>query len=119
MKVKLSKIVNSVPAFKILSQQANLSAKVSFKFAKALNIIQTELDLFEQTKNKIVSQYQVLNQQNELEIPQDKVEEIKKQLMDLLEEEVELNVEKVHINDLSGVTVTISNMMLMDYIFAD
>jgi len=118
MKVKLSKIVNSVPAFKTLSQQAT-NAKIAFKFAKTLNAIQTELDLFEQTKNKLVAQYQVINEQNEPEIPQDKMEEIKKQLMDLLEEEVELSVEKIHINDLSSVTVTISNMMLMDYIFAD
>lgn len=118
MKVKLSKVVNSVPAFKILTTQGT-NAKIAFKFAKALNAIQSELDLFEQTKNKIVAQYQITNEEGNLELPADKVEGLKKEIIDLLEEEVEIPVEKIHINDLSGITVTISNMMLMDYLFAD
>jgi septum formation topological specificity factor MinE len=118
MKVKLSKIVNSVPAIKVLSQQAT-NAKIAFKFAKALNIIQSELDLFEQTKNELVEKYQTVNENNEPHIPQEKLEELKSQLLELLEEEVEIDIQKLNINDLSGVTVTISNMMLMDYLFAD
>jgi septum formation topological specificity factor MinE len=118
MKVKLSKIVNSVPAIKVLSQQAT-NAKIAFKFAKTLNTIQSELDLFEQTKNKLVEQYQTVNENNEPQIPQEKLEELKQQLLELLEEEVEIDIQKLNINDLSGVTVTISNMMLMDYLFVD
>ena len=57
MKVKLSQIINSVPAFKVITPQAT-NAKTVFGLTKILNKIQYELDAFETEKNNITNNYQ-------------------------------------------------------------
>ena len=119
MKIKLSKIVSSVPAFKNLTQQTT-NAKTAFRLAKMLNIIQAELDLFETTKNNIATKYQIKSEQGNIQIPEENAELFKKEILELLDEEVELNIEQLPVSELSGIAnITISNMMLMEYMFKD
>jgi len=117
MKVKLSKIINSVSAFKVLTPQAT-NAKSAYKLAKALNCIQQELDTFETVKNNIAKKYQE-EVDGKLQIPEEKVKEFTDEMMTLLDEEIELNVDFIPISDLAGLNITISNMMLMDYLFKE
>lgn len=118
MNVKLSKIINSVSAFKILAAQP-ASAKTSFRLAKILNILQAELDVFEKTKNMVITKYQTTSETGELELIPSNVVIVKKELEELLEIEVDLDIQPVHIIDLVGINITISNMMLMEFIFTE
>lgn len=117
MIVKLSKIVNSVPAFKTITSQATI-AKSAFRLAKVLNTIQVELDAFETAKNTISAKYQE-TVDGKIQIPESKAEDFKKEIIDLLEEDIELNCEPLNITDLAGMNITISNMMLMEYLFKE
>lgn len=114
MKIKLSKIINSVPAFKLLTAQTT-NARTAFKLAKVLNALQSELDVFEQTKNNIL----VKHQNDEQKISDENLEIVKKELLELMEEEIELSIQPVSISDVSTLNITISNMMLMDFIFTE
>ena len=114
MKLKLSKIINSVPAFKLLTAQTT-NAKTAFKLARVLNTLQSELDVFEQTKNNLLTKYQDETQK----ISEENLEIVKKELTDLMNEEIEINIQQIPISDVTAVNITISNMMLMDFIFTD
>jgi len=118
MKIKLNKLVNAVPAFKILTTQAT-NAKTAYRLAKTLNTLQAELDVFENTKNKLLLNYQTTNEDGKTVISDENVELIKTQLTELLEEEIEININQIPISDLSGMSMTISNMMLIDFIFSE
>jgi len=118
MKIKLNKLVNAVPAFKILTTQAT-NAKTAYRLAKTLNTLQAELDVFENTKNNLILNHQTTSDDGTPSVSDEKIEIIKKQLLDLLEEEVEVNINQIPISDLSGMSMTISNMMLIDFIFSE
>ena len=118
MIVKLGKIINSVSAFKTLAGQV-VSAKTSFRIAKILNVLQKELDVFEETKNSLVAKHQTMNEAGSLELTKENMEIAKKSLEELLEMEVTLDVQPMNISDLAGINITNSNMMLMEFIFTE
>lgn len=115
MKVKLSKIVNSVPSLKFLSEQTT-QAKTAFKLAKMLNIISAELDVFENTRKKLFAQYKLPDQD---QIAPENIESFKSEITALLDIEVDMPFDQISIVELAGTTIPVSHMMNLDFMFKE
>lgn len=117
MKIKLIRIVNSIQSLKSLSQQTT-SAKSAFKLARALNAIQAELDVFEETKNTTAKKYQTDTPEGTLEMTPENAELFKKEILELLDEELEIVVDHIPISEMT-LNMTVSSMMAIDYLFRE
>jgi hypothetical protein len=118
MKIKLSKIINSVSTFKTLTQQTT-NIRVAYKIAKILSVLQAELDIFEQTKFNLLQKYEEKDETGKPTISDANLEIIKAELNTLIEEEVEVDFQPIPILEVGQLNMTISNMMLIDFIFKD
>jgi hypothetical protein len=117
MKIKLNKIVNSIQSLKSLSTQTT-TAKQAFRLARALNAIQAELDIFDETKNTTAKKYQTTTAEGALEITPENAELFKKEILELLDEELEINIDLIPISEMT-LNMTVSSMMTIDYLFRE
>ncbi|MBN1050314.1 hypothetical protein [Clostridium botulinum] len=105
-----------------------LPVKCSYSIAKNIEIINSELKIFEKEKMKIINEYtekdengenKVLN--NRFVFIEDKEEECNKKYNELLDIEIELNLRKININDLinSNINFTPGELVDLDFMITE
>lgn len=123
MKVKVSKLANAIPSIKFISQQS-VPAKVSFRMAKFINVISEELDVLEIARRTIFEKHSTPNaeagenQETRSIIPNLK-EKYEKEMLELFNQEVELNIEPIGINELGGISLPVNHLMALDFMFKE
>ena len=115
MKVKVLKLANAINSLKFLSEQT-LPAKTSFKIAKIINAVSAELDVLEQTRKKLITQYNLENQ--EQQTPEN-IKAFQDEMSSMLEEEVELPFEPIFITELGPINLSVMHVMNLDFMFKD
>lgn len=113
MKVKLVKVINSVNALNKLSSQVT-HAKTAFRLAKILNAISEEVDVFENTKKQLIKNRL---EEGQTQLTESQEREVKEELIKLIQEEVEIPFQPLPIGEIAAVSITIQDMMAIDYIF--
>ena len=128
MKLTNRRIVNDAT---FLSNLANkqLPIRVSYAIAKNVSKIESELEVFNAERQKLLDQYCVkdeegknkIDENNQLRIDGEHLESWSKDLEELLDIEVEIDMHKFNINDLlnSNCEMTASELMLIDYMIED
>lgn len=115
MKVKIVKLVNSINSVKFLTEQV-LPAKASLKMAKMFNFISAELDVLEQTRKKLIKQY-------DLEVAEqatkENIQAFQNEMSGLLEEEIDLPFEQLCISELGPINLSVAHMMNLEFMFKD
>ena len=105
MKIKLEEILNSNSS---LSSILNEKMKVSlaFKFRKVLKFVEANLDLFNNTKETIIKNNELItDDKGNLQIPKDKQEIVKSEFDELLNQEIEFDAE-ILLEELDGLEIT-------------
>lgn len=98
MKIKLYEILNSIDILQQLRNQ-KFSIKVSYKIQRNLKQIQNEIDEINKIKKELIDKYSEDLEDKKKFIPENKIEKINKELQDLLEEEIELDILKINIDE--------------------
>jgi len=122
MKIKNEVLVNSVQVLSKLNN-AELPVKVSYKLAKNIKNIEKELSIYEEEKQKLINKYSEKDEEGKSKVNENgminilDVENWNKDIKELLEIEVEINVEKINIDELakSDLKLTPAELILIDY----
>ena len=122
MKIKNEVLVNSVQVLRKLNN-AELPVRVSYKLAKNIKSIDKELKIYEEEKQKLINKYGEKDEEGKSKVNENGMinildtENWNKDIKELLEIEVEINVEKINIDELakSDLKITPSELTLIDY----
>lgn len=102
-----------------------MNARTAFKITKISKALENEYAIFLDGQNKLVAKYAEMDENGQpvmldntsIKIQQDKIAECNRELQDLLNTEVELNVPKLSLNEIDALQLS-PNMMnsLMPFI---
>ena len=121
IKVKISDLLNSTDVLQKLSKM-DLKAKLAWQVSKLLKAADAEIQSFNETRMTLIKKYGQKDDSGELvtddkgncKITEGSVEEFSNELNELLNAEVELNVNKVKIDELGEITFTPSDMVQLE-----
>lgn len=123
MMVKLSNVVSMVDGLKVIVDK-EIDINTSIKLTKIVKSVETEVDLFQKEKDKILKKYGELDESGELVVKDDQLKILdipafEKEYQKLLNTEVELDVPKVDVKDLGDIKVSPSTLMKLEPILKE
>lgn len=128
MKITNRRIVMDANLLGSLTQK-KFPIKVSYALAKNLSKIEKELEIYNTERQKLVDKYCVKNENGENKIDKDNnlrldekySDDWNKDLNELLDIEIEIDIHKFNINDLlnSNCEMTANELMIIDYMIED
>ena len=109
----VGEIVESISALQKLINKP-LKTKVAFQVARISREIDKEFNVFQESKKTLIEKYGERNESGELittiegnyTIPKENIESFNNEMKDILEEVVQLNANKIKLDDLDGETFT-------------
>lgn len=113
IQVTLSDIVNSASTFRELSGK-QLPIKVAFKIARLIRELDKENATFESSRKAIIEKYAMRDESGKITqadngniiLQQDKIIECNSELNELLSTKIEINADKISIEDLEKIEMT-------------
>lgn len=113
IKVSLNDIVNSSSTFRELSEK-QLPIRVAFRIARLIRELDKENTTFENSRRAIIEKYAMRDEAGKIAqadngniiLQQDKIEDCNNELNELLSAEVEINADKISIEDLEKIEMT-------------
>ena len=113
IKVSLNDIVNSASTFRELSEK-QLPIRVAFRIARLIRELDKENATFESSRRAIIEKYAMRDETGKITqadngniiLQQDKIEDCNNELNELLSAEVEINADKISIEDLEKIEMT-------------
>lgn len=126
MKISNERLVESTAVFSKLVN-LDLPIKVSFLISKNAKKIQSELEVYDAEKQKLIDKYSVkaedgttkVNENGTVTINQEFIEDWNKDIVDLLQCENDIDLILIDSNDLfnCNCNITPRELMLIDYMF--
>jgi len=121
--ITLDQIVKSVDILKTLSKQ-DLNARLAYKICKIILAVDEEYNAFQDTRMKVITKYgeknedgTIKNDNGQVMILPENVEDAQRELKELLETQVNLNVNALTIDELENCTISPADMInLMPFI---
>jgi len=108
-----------------LSKKA-LPVKVSYAIAKNIGKVEAELISYNAERKKLIDQYAikennevVVGENGQIGISKESIEAWNKDINDLLDIEVEVVIHKFSVESFGDISMTISELMLIDYMVED
>lgn len=121
IKIKIQDLLNSTEALQKLAQ-TSLKARPAFYVAKMLKAADKEIQEFNETRMNLIKKYGEKDENGELvtdesqncKIPDGEIESFSQELNDLVMTEVEINANKLRIDDLEDVDFTPNDMTILE-----
>lgn len=99
IKTTIEKIINSQEAVNKLADKP-LPVKISYRLAKLIKAIESELEVFEGERKKLLERYGTINEEKQCyNIPNDKAEKFNAEFAQLIGTETELSAEKIDLSN--------------------
>lgn len=125
IELKVGELVNSTEALQKLSQK-ELKAKLAWQVSKLLKAADKELQEFNETRMNLIKKYGEKDENGELitddkgncKIPEEVTVDFSNELNDLVEAEIEINANKIKIDDLENIDFTPNEMNILE-VFID
>ncbi|MBU5289982.1 DUF1617 family protein [Paraclostridium bifermentans] len=128
MKITNRRIVMDANLLGSLTQK-KFPIKVSYALAKNLSKIEKELEIYNIERQKLIDKYCIkdengenkIDKDNKLSLDEKYLDDWNKDLNELLDIEIEIDIHKFNINDLlnSDCEMTASELMIIDYMIED
>ena len=97
MKITIANLVNAIPIFNRVMDK-ELTPVTSFKLVKLIKAINSEIEIFEKERAKLLNKYGIKNDdENSYAIPDENKENWNKDITDLLSLEVEISADKINL----------------------
>jgi len=121
IQVKIVELLNSTDTLQKLSQQ-DFKAKLAWSIARLLKSAEAEIQSFNETRMNLIRKYGEKDENGDLitdekgncKIDQESLTEFSTQLGDLLETTVEINANKIKVEQLDDVDFTPSEMTILE-----
>lgn len=119
--VTLETIINSADSLRALAQK-ELKGKTAYRVSRMLRELDKEYTLFNETRSELIKKYGakdengelLVNENGDYTLEKDHVDEFYKEINDLLRNEVELNANKIDINELAELNFTPNEMLSLE-----
>ena len=119
--VKISELLNSTETLQKLSQK-DFKAKLAWSIARLLKAAETEIQSFNDTRMNLIKKYGEKDESGELitdekgncKIEPNAIESFSNELNELLNTEVEINVNKIKVDQLEEVDFTPSEIVILE-----
>ena len=127
MKLTNRKIVNDANLLGNLTHK-QLPIKVSYAIAKNISKIEKELEIYNKERQKLIDKYclkdeegNLIDENNQFKIADGNLEAWNKDMNELLEIEIDINIHKFSKDDLfnSNCNITPAELMLIDYMIEE
>lgn len=128
MKITNRKIVMDASFLGSLTEK-KLPIKISYAIAKNISKIENELNIYNKERQKLIDKYcskdadgkNIIDKDNKLNIEDKYLDDWNKDLNELLDIEIEIDIHKFNINDLlnSNCEMTPSELMLIYYMIEE
>lgn len=113
IETSIKDIIGGKEVFKKLAEMP-LNIKVAYNIARIIREIEKENKTFEETRQKLLFKYGekdsagqlIINQNNQITIIPDQIKNYNKEIQELLDEKIKLNVEPINLNDLGEIQIT-------------
>ena len=119
--ITLRELVDSSDTMKKLSQKS-LKGKIAYYIARLLREIDKELTLFNETRGTLIKKYGEKDENGELKIDEngnckfspEATERFYSEMNDILNNVIELNANKINLNDLEELDFTPTEMIILE-----
>lgn len=127
MKLTNRKIVNDANLLGNLTHK-QLPIKVSYAIAKNISKIEKELEIYDKERQKLIDKYclkdeegNLIDENNQFKIADGNLESWNKDMNELLDIEIDINIHKFSKDDLfnSNCNITPAELMLIDYMIEE
>lgn len=119
MKIKLREIIDMQNSLGVLVQ-LKVPAKVAFKLGKAAKQVNVEFQDFNKAREDLIMRLGTKNEDKQLiEVPPEKIEEFRREIQSLLEEDVSLDFEPISLDCLGEATLSAADMANLSPFFTD
>lgn len=113
IETSIKDIIGGKEVFKKLAEMP-LNIKVAYNIARIIREIEKENKTFEDTRQKLLFKYGekdssgqlIINQNNQITIIPEQINNYNKEIQELLDEKIKLNVEPISLNDLGEIQIT-------------
>ena len=129
MKLILRRLVNDAPQMGAIANKQGLHKKISYAIAKNMSKIESELKIYSSEKQKLIDKYGFkdeygnvkIDEYNNLKIMDEHIKDWNKEINELLDVEVDVDIHKFNIDDLynSDCDMTPSDFILIDYMIEE
>jgi hypothetical protein len=110
--MKLLDILNSAEVLKQIAGQ-RISGKTAYAIGKNIKAIQVELDLFADLRDGLVKKYG--DPDNNYQVKGEDIVLAQKDMDDLLNTEVSIDIRKLSVDDLAALSLSPSETILIDW----
>lgn len=122
MKLTNKKIVNDSMILMEISRK-ELPIKVSYALAKNISKIEKELQIYNSERQKLLDKYCIkdengenkVDENNQLKIQEEYLKDWERDIKELQNIELEIDIHKFKINELDGYNMSPSELMVIDY----
>ncbi len=118
IKTTLGQLKLSAKSLSVLAQ-LKLNAVISYKIGKIIKCIGKELDILNESENKLKTEYGTISEETQLYVFGENQQEVDIQYQGLLNTEVELNIPLLSIEDLSTVNFEPIHLINLDFLFSE
>ena len=121
IEITLKDLLDSTEVLKKLSQK-QLKGKTAYKVARILREVESEFNLFDETRRNIVQQYGEKDENGNLKInmktneyifSEENLKIVTDEINNILASNVNLNVNKIELNEIENIDFTPAEMMLI------
>ena len=121
IEIKLGDVINSMDIMQKLAG-VSFNGKTAFKIARILKKLDDEIKTFNDTRTAIIKKYAEIDENGELVIDDngncklkaDTIADFNKELGELLDTTIEVNVDKLKVDDLDAGNFTPSEMIVLE-----
>ena len=120
IELTLSELMDSASVMQELAKKP-MKTKAAFQTARLMREVEKEYSLFQDARTKLIDKYAEKDENGKPKpdengnytVPKDDIEAFNKELRDMLEQTLTLNVEPISIEDLGDADFTPADMMLL------
>lgn len=126
MKLTNKKILTDAMTIGAISNK-ELPIKVSYALAKNISKIEKELEIYNKEREKLIEKYSVkdknnktvIDENNQIQIQDECLEGWNKDIKELQDIEVEIDIHKFKLEELNGYNMTPAELMAIDYMIEE
>lgn len=124
IRISLNDILNATETFKVIMQQS-VKGSLAFKIARLARELDKEMITFNEERQKLFQKYGekdengelVIDENNIIKFPSENIDLINEELNSLLSTEVEVNADKLPVNEVDQFELTPQQMMNIEMFF--
>lgn len=126
IKITVNNMIKSIDTFNKILQQS-FKGSLAFQIARIVRELDKEMQTFNNEKTKLIQKYAekdekgnlIVDENDNVKIDNSKIEEVNKEFESLLQTEIEINAEKLSINNIDNFELTPQEMLNIEVFFEE